>query len=87
MSWVIQRKGPLYVSVFSPLLLVIVALLSWALSTEKLYIGTGIGSVLIVMGLYAVSWGKNKEVLVVDDNQMDLEGRSIDNQMDLEDQC
>ncbi|CAO2832511.1 unnamed protein product [Amaranthus hypochondriacus] len=63
MSWTIQRKGPLYVSVFSPLLLVIVALLSWALSMEKLYIGTAIGSILIVLGLYAVLWGKNKELL------------------------
>ncbi|KAK6159777.1 hypothetical protein DH2020_003158 [Rehmannia glutinosa] len=40
MSWCIERKGPLYVSVFSPLLLVIVAILSWALLDEKLYAGT-----------------------------------------------
>ncbi|KAK9735749.1 hypothetical protein RND81_04G224800 [Saponaria officinalis] len=62
MSWTIQRKGPLYVSVFSPLLLVIVALLSWFLQMEKLYVGTAIGSVLIVVGLYAVLWGKSKEM-------------------------
>ncbi|KAE9445773.1 hypothetical protein C3L33_22329, partial [Rhododendron williamsianum] len=61
MSWCIQRKGPLYVSVFSPLLLVIVAVLSWALLEEKLYIGTVGGSALIVLGLYAVLWGKNRE--------------------------
>ncbi|KAL9233455.1 hypothetical protein vseg_008454 [Gypsophila vaccaria] len=63
MSWTIQRKGPLYVSVFSPLLLVIVALLSWFLRMEKLYVGTAIGSVLIVLGLYAVLWGKSKETV------------------------
>ncbi|XP_059650182.1 WAT1-related protein At1g09380 [Cornus florida] len=62
MSWCIQRKGPLYVSVFSPLLLVIVAILSWALIRETLYVGTVVGSALIVMGLYAVLWGKNKEM-------------------------
>ncbi|KAB5534706.1 hypothetical protein DKX38_017792 [Salix brachista] len=39
-SWSIQRKGALYVSVFSPLLLVIVAALSWALLHEKIYVGT-----------------------------------------------
>ncbi|KAF7142533.1 hypothetical protein RHSIM_Rhsim05G0130300 [Rhododendron simsii] len=61
MSWCIQRKGPLYVSVFSPLLLVIVAVLSWALLEEKLYVGTVGGSALIVLGLYAVLWGKNRE--------------------------
>ncbi|KAK6159786.1 hypothetical protein DH2020_003167 [Rehmannia glutinosa] len=43
MSWCIERKGPLYVSVFSPLLLVIVAILSWALLDEKLYAGTVYG--------------------------------------------
>ncbi|XP_020222475.1 WAT1-related protein At1g09380 [Cajanus cajan] len=62
LSWTIQRKGPLYVSVFSPLLLVIIAVLSWALLHEELYVGTAIGSVLIVFGLYFVLWGKNKEM-------------------------
>ncbi|GMH10412.1 hypothetical protein Nepgr_012253 [Nepenthes gracilis] len=62
MAWAIQRKGPLYVSVFSPLLLIIVALLSWALLKEKLYVGTAVGSILIVIGLYAVVWGKSKEM-------------------------
>ncbi|GMQ05178.1 hypothetical protein CsSME_00050307 [Camellia sinensis var. sinensis] len=58
----IQRKGPLYVSVFNPLLLIIVAILSWCLLEEKIYVGTVVGSCLIVMGLYAVLWGKNKEM-------------------------
>ncbi|KAI3770818.1 hypothetical protein L6452_01963 [Arctium lappa] len=62
MSWCIERKGPLFVSVFSPLLLVIVAALSWALLREKLYLGTVLGSVLIVSGLYGVLWGKSKEM-------------------------
>ncbi|KAL1535013.1 WAT1-related protein [Salvia divinorum] len=64
MSWCIERKGPLYVSVFSPLLLVIVAIVSWALLDEKLYVGTVVGSVLIVLGLYGVLWGKNRETAV-----------------------
>ncbi|KAG8369043.1 hypothetical protein BUALT_Bualt15G0109300 [Buddleja alternifolia] len=62
MSWCIERKGPLYVSVFSPLLLVIVAILSWVLLEEKLYVGTVVGSILIVLGLYGVLWGKNREM-------------------------
>ncbi|XP_057792127.1 WAT1-related protein At1g09380 [Salvia miltiorrhiza] len=65
MSWCIERKGPLYVSVFSPLLLVIVAVLSWALLDEKLYVGTVVGSVLIVLGLYGVLWGKKREASCV----------------------
>ncbi|KAL7585380.1 hypothetical protein Lser_V15G44705 [Lactuca serriola] len=62
MSWCIDKKGPFFVSVFSPLLLVIVAALSWALLREKLYLGTLLGSLLIVLGLYCVLWGKTKEM-------------------------
>ncbi|KAK7397095.1 hypothetical protein VNO78_18262 [Psophocarpus tetragonolobus] len=61
MSWAIERKGPLYVSVFTPLQLVLTAILSWALLQEKLYLGTAIGSLLIVLGLYSVLWGKGEE--------------------------
>ncbi|KAD5317850.1 hypothetical protein E3N88_17796 [Mikania micrantha] len=62
MSWCIHKKGALFVSVFSPLLLVIVAALSWAFLQEKLYLGTVLGSLLIVVGLYCVLWGKSKEM-------------------------
>ncbi|XP_027938158.1 WAT1-related protein At1g09380-like [Vigna unguiculata] len=62
LSWSIEKKGALYASVFSPLLLVIIAVVSWALLHEKLYIGTAIGSLVIVIGLYFMLWGKNKEV-------------------------
>lgn len=62
MSWCIQRRGPLYVSMFSPLMLVLVAIASWALLDEKIYVGTVVGSVVIVAGLYAVLWGKGKEM-------------------------
>lgn len=61
-SWSIQKKGALYVSVFSPLLLVVVAIMSWALLGEKIYVGSVVGSVLVVGGLYVVLWGKDKEM-------------------------
>eukprot|EP00256_Glycine_max_P065296 XP_025979891.1 WAT1-related protein At1g09380 isoform X2 [Glycine max] len=66
LAWTIERKGPLYVSVFSPLLLVIIAVASWAFLHEQLYVGTVIGSLLIVLGLYFVLWGKNKEMNKID---------------------
>ncbi|KAK9293098.1 hypothetical protein L1049_021083 [Liquidambar formosana] len=82
-SWCIQRKGPLYVSVFSPLLLVIVAILSWALLQEKLYVGTAVGSVLIVVGLYAVLWGKDKEMKQRNNNE-ETQGEKQEEKDDLE---
>ncbi|KAM0827510.1 hypothetical protein ACQ4PT_068137 [Festuca glaucescens] len=61
MSWCIQTRGPLFVSMFSPLMLVVVAIVGWAILEEKIYVGSAIGSALIVAGLYMVLWGKARE--------------------------
>ncbi|KAI3508998.1 hypothetical protein L1887_24021 [Cichorium endivia] len=81
MSWCIDKKGPLFVSVFSPLLLVIVAALSWALLREKLYLGTLLGSLLIVLGLYCVLWGKSKEI---EHGKQDLELQDTKEDMEMQ---
>ncbi|KAG5244624.1 hypothetical protein OIU77_018367 [Salix suchowensis] len=84
-SWSIQRKGALYVSVFSPLLLVIVAALSWALLHEKIYVGTAVGSILIVAGLYGVLWGKDKELKEeIEETEVTKLGKKEWNNHDLE---
>ncbi|KAG9459867.1 hypothetical protein H6P81_004375 [Aristolochia fimbriata] len=62
MNWCIGKRGPLFVSMFSPLLLIIVAVLGWAILDEKLRVGSLTGSALIVVGLYAVLWGKGREL-------------------------
>ncbi|KAG0452363.1 hypothetical protein HPP92_025027 [Vanilla planifolia] len=56
-----SRKGPLYASVFNPLMLVVVAIFGSLLLNEKLHVGSVVGAVLIVVGLYLVLWGKRKE--------------------------
>ncbi|MCL7038314.1 hypothetical protein MKW94_004430 [Papaver nudicaule] len=61
MSWCISRRGPLFVSIFNPLLLIIAAVVGWAIFDEKFYVGSIVGSALIVIGLYAVLWGKAKD--------------------------
>ncbi|KAM3704541.1 hypothetical protein ACB098_03G011600 [Castanea mollissima] len=83
-SWAIQLKGPLYVSVFTPLLLVIVTITSWALLREQLYVGTALGSLLIVIGLYAVLWGKNKETKAANAIE-EIEATKIDDDMIVKD--
>ncbi|KAF3674565.1 WAT1-related protein [Capsicum annuum] len=65
-SWCIEKKGPLYVSMFNPLLLVISAFLSWTLLREKLYLGVVVGSILVVAGLYGFLWGKKMETSAED---------------------
>jgi drug/metabolite transporter (DMT)-like permease len=61
MSWCVKRRGPLFVSVFNPLMLLVVAVLSSLLLGERMHLGTALGAVLIVAGLYTVLWGKGHE--------------------------
>ncbi|KAL9329116.1 hypothetical protein ACSQ67_004119 [Phaseolus vulgaris] len=61
-AWCVKMRGPLFVSVFNPLMLVLVAVADCLMLGENLYVGSVIGGVLIVCGLYMFLWGKSKEV-------------------------
>uniref|UniRef100_A0A803MX73 WAT1-related protein n=1 Tax=Chenopodium quinoa TaxID=63459 RepID=A0A803MX73_CHEQI len=61
-AWCIRLKGPLFVSIFNPLTVVLVAFAGFLLLDEKLYLGSVLGAILIVIGLYGVVWGKGKEI-------------------------
>ncbi|XVF00166.1 hypothetical protein REPUB_Repub03eG0261800 [Reevesia pubescens] len=58
---VIKIRGPVFATAFSPLMMIIVAIMGSFILAEKIFLGGVIGSVLIVMGLYSVLWGKHKE--------------------------
>ncbi|KAH0465502.1 hypothetical protein IEQ34_005605 [Dendrobium chrysotoxum] len=58
---VIQKKGPVFASAFSPLMMIIVAIMGSFVLAENIYMGGVLGSVLIVGGLYSVLWGKYRE--------------------------
>ncbi|KAK8935355.1 WAT1-related protein [Platanthera zijinensis] len=62
MTWAIEKRGPLFVSMFSPVQLMIVAVLGWSILDEKIYLSSALGSVVIVLGLYMVLWGKGREL-------------------------
>ncbi|OVA16861.1 Drug/metabolite transporter [Macleaya cordata] len=61
-AWCVHVRGPLFVSIFNPLMLVLVAIAGSILLDEKLHLGSVLGAVLIVIGLYFVLWGKAKEM-------------------------
>ncbi|XP_066347226.1 WAT1-related protein At1g68170-like isoform X1 [Miscanthus floridulus] len=61
MSWCLRKRGPLYVAMFGPLIIVFVAVLSSVFLDETLHLGIALGTVLIVAGLYMVLWGKARE--------------------------
>ncbi|KAL1822494.1 hypothetical protein ACET3Z_009272 [Daucus carota] len=58
---VMEKRGPVFVTAFSPLMMIIVAIMGSFILAEKIFLGGVLGAVLIVMGLYAVLWGKYKE--------------------------
>ncbi|KAJ0257850.1 EamA domain-containing protein [Hirschfeldia incana] len=60
-AWCIKTKGPLYVTVFSPIRLVIVALAGSFALEEPLHLGSIIGAMIMVGGVYLVIWCKMKE--------------------------
>ncbi|XP_054797446.1 WAT1-related protein At5g64700-like [Prosopis cineraria] len=60
-SWVVTLKGPTYPSMFNPLALIFVAFSEAILLGEPLKVGTLVGMVLIIAGLYCFLWGKTRE--------------------------
>ncbi|KAF5771691.1 putative EamA domain-containing protein [Helianthus annuus] len=58
---VMEKRGPVFVTAFSPLMMIIVAIMGSFILAEKIYMGGVMGAILIVIGLYAVLWGKYKE--------------------------
>ncbi|KAM7518888.1 hypothetical protein LguiB_017850 [Lonicera macranthoides] len=60
---VMKTRGPVFVTAFNPLCMIIVAILGSIILAEKLRLGSIIGAIVIAVGLYAVVWGKGKDHL------------------------
>ncbi|WRX30524.1 EamA domain - like 10, partial [Theobroma cacao] len=58
---VLREQGPVFVTAFSPLCMIITAALGSFLLAEKVHLGSIIGTVIIICGLYTVLWGKSKD--------------------------
>ncbi|KAF5794829.1 putative EamA domain-containing protein [Helianthus annuus] len=75
---VMQERGPVFVTAFNPLGMVIIAILGSSILAEKLNMGSVLGAVVIVIGLYLVLWGKSKDTNQQDQelsiNQQDYDG-------------
>ncbi|PNT52461.1 hypothetical protein POPTR_001G032500v4 [Populus trichocarpa] len=67
---VIKKKGPVFATAFSPLMMIIVAIMGSFILAEKIFLGGIVGSVLIVIGLYSVLWGKHKEKMEIDPEEI-----------------
>ncbi|XP_031107677.1 WAT1-related protein At5g64700-like [Ipomoea triloba] len=60
-AWVVEKKGPLFLAMTTPLALIITIVTSALLLGEIISLGSILGGLLLVGGLYSVLWGKNRE--------------------------
>lgn len=60
-AWVIEKKGPVFLAVTTPLVLVFTICSSAILLGEIISLGSVLGGLLLVLGLYCVLWGKTRE--------------------------
>lgn len=77
--WCNKKKGPVFVTMFNPLLTVMVTALAYFIFGENLYVGSIIGGVLVILGLYMLLWGKDrdqqqhKDIKEQDSSELDCE--------------
>ncbi|KAF9613152.1 hypothetical protein IFM89_005923 [Coptis chinensis] len=56
--WCIEKRGPVFVTMFNPLSTILVAFLAYFVLGEKLHTGSILGGFIVIVGLYMVLWGK-----------------------------
>ncbi|KAD6794955.1 hypothetical protein E3N88_05851 [Mikania micrantha] len=61
-SWIIQKRGPVFSAMFNPLNTVIVAVFASIFLREQIFVGSVLGAIGIMIGLYVVLWGKTKDL-------------------------
>ncbi|KAL4035372.1 hypothetical protein IC575_004056 [Cucumis melo] len=61
-SWCVSRRGPLFTALFNPVCTVLTTLVSSLFLHEQLYMGSLMGAIAVIIGLYIVLWGKAKDV-------------------------
>jgi len=60
---VIKQRGPVFVTAFNPLCMIITAILGSIILGEVITLGSVLGAIIIVTGLYLLIWGKGKDHL------------------------
>ncbi|CAN8304510.1 unnamed protein product [Cochlearia groenlandica] len=70
---VMRERGPVFVATFNPLCVVITAALGVVVLSESIHLGSVIGTLFIIVGLYTVVWGKGKDKKMMDDDDFSKE--------------
>ncbi|XP_076950969.1 WAT1-related protein At5g40240-like [Bidens hawaiensis] len=60
-TWCLEKKGPVFVAMFSPLSIVIAVIMGVTFLGDSLHLGSAIGAAIVAAGFYTVMWGQAKE--------------------------
>uniref|UniRef100_A0A0E0N8J0 WAT1-related protein n=1 Tax=Oryza rufipogon TaxID=4529 RepID=A0A0E0N8J0_ORYRU len=61
MTWCVGKRGPVFTAAFIPVIQIMVAFIDFFFLHEQLHLGSVLGSVLMILGLYLLLWGKKKD--------------------------
>ncbi|CAK9162827.1 unnamed protein product [Ilex paraguariensis] len=64
LTWSLRVKGAVYVSLFTPMSIVIAAIMGVIFLGDSLYIGSVVGALIVSFGFYVSLWGKAHEETV-----------------------
>ncbi|KAF9615956.1 hypothetical protein IFM89_027313 [Coptis chinensis] len=68
-TWAMKKKGPVFVSTFSPIVTVFSVILSAITLGESISPGSLFGMFLMFSGLYCLLWAKRREYFVLEDEE------------------
>lgn len=61
MTWCVEKRGPVFTSSFIPIIQIMVAIIDFFFLHENIYLGSVLGSILMITGLYILLWGKKRD--------------------------
>ncbi|XP_013630842.1 PREDICTED: WAT1-related protein At2g37460-like isoform X3 [Brassica oleracea var. oleracea] len=79
---VMKTRGPVFVTAFSPLCMIVVAFMSSIIFAEQMYLGRALGAAVICAGLYLVIWGKGNDYKDASTNPTQTKLELIGNEKD-----
>ncbi|XP_059658545.1 WAT1-related protein At3g28050-like [Cornus florida] len=69
-TWVLHKKGPVFVTMFKPLGMIIAFVLEVIFLGDCLHFGSIIGAAIIALGFYSVMWGKAQEMNILEQSEV-----------------
>ncbi|WVZ58651.1 hypothetical protein U9M48_008896 [Paspalum notatum var. saurae] len=69
-AWCVQIKGPVFLAFWNPLCFVLTLFCSSFFLGEIVHLGSIVGGILLVCGLYSVLWGKSMESRIAEINDI-----------------